>query len=147
MLRGLLQGMSVNQMNIITGDNAHVSYEAQGDTKHSEQQPGEEATLHIKAVIDLLKEEGVLKHLYDYTWLMEVMNQTEGMPKFNSPASLISFLKDSHVEHLPSEDSINRKQNVFSGTFPDWVFADCDSTEANRRINVGKRFLSAYRKG
>ena len=28
MLRGLLQGMSVNQMNIITGDNAHVSYES-----------------------------------------------------------------------------------------------------------------------
>ena len=28
MLREVLQGVSVNQLNIVTGDHAHVSYEA-----------------------------------------------------------------------------------------------------------------------
>jgi len=32
MLRELLQGMNVNQMNILTGDHAHVSYEAMPKT-------------------------------------------------------------------------------------------------------------------
>ena len=100
----------------------------------------------VKQCIDTLWEEKVLKHLYDYTWVLETMNQTEGMPHFNTPASFITYLKNIGIESLPSEDSINKKQTVFSGTFPNWVFTDCDHTEATRRINVGKRFMSLYRK-
>jgi hypothetical protein len=92
-----------------------------------------------------LWDEGVLKHLYDYTWVMEVMNQTDGMPCFNTPASFISYLKTADVERLPSEDSINKKINTFTGRFPDWLFIDCDTTEAKRRINVGKRFLNLFK--
>jgi hypothetical protein len=92
-----------------------------------------------------LWEEGVLRHLYDYTWVMEVMNQTDGMPYFNTPASFITYLKAADVERLPSEDSINKKQNTFTGRFPDWIFVDCDATEAKRRINVGKRFLNIFK--
>lgn len=103
-------------------------------------------SLIVTAVLRL-KDEGVLKHLYDYTWVMEVMNQTEDMSDFKSPASFISYLRDAGVERLPSEDTINKKQNAFTGQFPDWKFTDCDTTEANRRINVGKRFLNIFRIG
>ena len=96
--------------------------------------------------IRLMNEEGTLKHLYDYTWLMEVMNQTKGLPSFDTPGSFIAYLRNHGIKRLPSEDSINKKQNVFTGTFPDWVFTDCDTTEATRRINAGKRFLSLFRK-
>lgn len=92
-----------------------------------------------------LWDEGVLRHLYDYTWVMEVINQTDSMPYFNTPASFIAYLKEADVERLPSEDSINKKQNTFTGRFPDWLFVDCDATEAKRRINVGKRFLNIFK--
>ncbi len=99
----------------------------------------------MKKTIEKLVEEGTLKNLYDYTWIMSVMNETQGLPDFHTPSSLIAYLKDLHIERLPSEDSINRKQNTFTGTFPDWTFIDCDTTEAKRRINVGKRFLNIFR--
>ncbi len=99
----------------------------------------------LKKTIDTMISEGVLPHLYDYTWVMETMNQTDGMPKFKTPASFIQFLKDRGVKRLPSEDTINKKQNAFTGVFPEWEFTDCDTTEATRRINVGKRLLSIYR--
>jgi hypothetical protein len=76
---------------------------------------------------------------------METMNQTEGLPKFNTPRSFINYMKTLGINNLPSEDSINRKQNTFIGTFPNWEFTDCDTTEGTRRINIGKRFLSIFR--
>ena len=99
----------------------------------------------LKKTIEKLEEEGTLKNLYDYTWIMSVMNETKGLPDFYTPSSLISYFKNLNIERLPSEDSINIKQNTFSGTFPDWIFTNCDSTEAKRRINVGKRFLNIFR--
>lgn len=106
----------------------------------------ESVEVKVKYCIVTMKKEKVLRYLYDYTWIMEVMNQTQGMPNFNTPISFISYLKDLDIDlQLPSEDTINKKQNAFTGTFPDWQFTDCDTTEANRRINVGKRFLNIYR--
>lgn len=99
----------------------------------------------IHKTIETLRQEGLLKHLYDFTWVMETMNQTEGLPKFNTPRSYITYMQSLGIKNLPSEDSINRKQNTFSGKFPDWEFSDCDMTEATRRINIGKRFLSIFR--
>lgn len=95
--------------------------------------------------IKRLKDEGLLLHLYDYTWVMEVMNQTKDLPKFNTPASFISYLKSHGIKRLPSETSIYKKQNTFTGIFPLWEFTDCDTTEAARRINIGKRFMNLYR--
>ena len=99
----------------------------------------------IARTIETLRQEGELKHLYDFTWIMETMNQTEGLPKFNTPRSFINYMKTLGINNLPSEDSINRKQNTFIGTFPNWEFTDCDTTEGTRRINIGKRFLSIFR--
>ena len=104
------------------------------------------ADQRIRTCVDKLLEEKVMVHLYDYTWVMEVMNQTDGLPHFNTPQSFINYMNDLGIEKMPSDSTINKKQNVFSGSFPDWKFTDCDSTEANRRINVAKRFLNIYRK-
>lgn len=112
---------------------------------HTEVETVGDEDQRLKKTIDTMISEGVLPHLYDYTWVMETMNQTDGMPKFKTPASFIQFLKDRGVKRLPSEDTINKKQNAFTGVFPEWEFTDCDTTEATRRINVGKRLLSIYR--
>ena len=90
--------------------------------------------------------EGMLQHLYDYTWVMAVMNQSEDLPSFDTPGSFISYIRVLGVVKLPTESSINKAQNKFYGKFPDWVFTGCDQTEADRRINVARRFLSLYRK-
>ena len=100
----------------------------------------------ILQCIKVINEEGTLKHLYDYTWVMEVMNQTKDLPMFDTPSSFITYMEDLGIKRLPSEDTIIKKKNKFTGTFPDWKFTDCDTTEATRRINVGKRFLSLFRK-
>ncbi len=99
----------------------------------------------VKRCVATLKEEKQLKHKYDYTWVMETMNQSKDTPTFNTPGSFIEYLANLGFDGLPSEDSIGKKLNVCTGTFPDWEFTDCDTTEANRRINIGKRFLSIYR--
>lgn len=105
----------------------------------------DETGVRIKNALDVLQKEKLLKNLYDYTWVMEAMNQTAGMPNFDTPNSFITYLRGLNVERLPSEDTIQVKQNKFVGEFPNWEFTDCDITEATRRINVGKRFLNAYR--
>ncbi len=129
-----MPGAVVNQSPVQQTTGADNEYE---DTDSTERR--------VKHCIDVLQKEGELKHLYDYTWVMEVMNQTDGLPNFKTTNSFISYVASLGVERLPSEDSIQAKQSKFSGSFPNWEFIDCDTTEANRRINVAKRFIKLYR--
>ena len=116
---------------------------------HGSKDPDEAVTgddERIMKCVKAMNEEGALKHLYDFTWVMEVMNQTKDLPHFDTSNSFISYMEDLGIRRLPSKSTINKKQGKFSGRFPNWVFTDCDKTEATRRINVGKRFLNLYRK-
>ena len=140
-------GNNITNQGIDDGKNTTLS-DMEYQTNEDEQCEDEGANdigAKIKKALDLLQEEKVMKNLYDYTWVMESMNQTKGMPDFITPNSFINYMKDLGVEKLPSEDTILLKQNKYSGRFPNWEFTDCDSTEAQRRINVGRRFLNAYR--
>lgn len=130
---------TIKEQHIHMGQQPKEDVEEDGGEELSEEQ-------RVRKSIDVLLKEKLIKHAYDYTWIMEVMNQTEGMPSYNTPSSFIDYLKGIGIDQLPSESSINKKQNVFTGTFPKWEFTDCDTTEATRRINVAKRFLSIYRK-
>ena len=139
-------------------DNQHVHITHVGKERNDVERPSAAAAVEetecsegsadqrIRTCVDKLLEEKVIVHLYDYTWVMEVMNQTDGLPHFNTPQSFINYMNDLGIEKMPSDSTINKKQNVFSGSFADWKFTDCVSTEANRRINVAKRFLNIYRK-
>lgn len=99
----------------------------------------------IKEVILQLKAEEVIEHLYDYTWVMLAMNDTKGLPSFDSPQSFVTFLKNIGLDNLPSDSSIKKKNEKVLGVFPDLTFIDADKTESDRRVNVGKRFLNLYR--
>ena len=99
----------------------------------------------IKEVILQLKAEEVIEHLYDYTWVMLAMNDTKGLPTFDSPQSFVTFLKNIGLDNLPSDSSIKKKNEKVLGVFPDLTFIDADKTESDRRVNVGKRFLNLYR--
>ena len=135
----------LNYQPTIKEQHIHMGVQSQDNVGEEESEViGEEQ--RVRKSIDVLKKEKLLKNAYDYTWIMEVMNQTEDLPNFSTPHSFIVYMKGLGIIDLPSESSINKKQNVFTGTFPQWEFTDCDTTEATRRINVAKRFLSAYRK-
>lgn len=103
----------------------------------------------IVHALTVMKEEGVLRKQYDYAFVMEVMNETEGLPSFNSAQSFIDYLEKQGWAELPSESSASKltRRSAYWGKFPDWSFKDCDSREALRRVNLGKRFLAIVRKG
>lgn len=101
----------------------------------------------LRRAVGELYLDGVLQYLYDYTWVMEAMNATPDMPHFASPSEFLRFLGEAGVKSLPSADSIQQKQNTFTGKFPNWQFTDCDAkpAEATRRINVGRRAITAMK--
>lgn len=101
----------------------------------------------VKSVLSQMKAEGMIENLYDYTWVMGVMNDTEGLPHFDSPSSFIKYLTGLGIENLPSESTIKKEYGKMLGKFPEWTFIGKDKTESDRRINVAKRFLNLYRNG
>ena len=98
----------------------------------------------IKAV-NILKVEGVLKHMYDYTFVMQLMNETEGMPHYDTPQSFLKHFAQLGIAPLPDVSSINRIFSKMVGKFPNWTFVNKDKTETVRRNNVGRRYLNAYK--
>lgn len=104
----------------------------------------------LKTAVEIMKKEKVIKNLYDYAYIMKIMNETEDLPTFNSPKSFLDYFKGLGITDLPGDDSIKKKVNATFGNHPSWTFTDTkgkDANEAKRRVYVGSRFLSIYRKG
>jgi hypothetical protein len=59
----------------------------------------------------------------------------------------VTYLEGLQLVDLPEVSSVKKAYGNVLGDFPNWTFQDRDTTEATRRINVAKRFLSIYRKG
>jgi hypothetical protein len=102
----------------------------------------------IANIIRQMDQEGELKKKGDWGLLMIAMNQTDGMLKFATPRSFVDYLTDTlRLDGVPSESSVSKMVGKTRGMFPQWKFDDTNDTlESNRRINVGKRFISAVRK-
>ena len=92
-----------------------------------------------------MRAEGELKHLYDYTWLMMLMNETDGLPSFDTPTSYVDYMKQCGVKSMPTRSNISKYYDKARGEFPNWTFSDADGQEAKRRNNVAKRFLNLVR--
>lgn len=137
--------MLINQemMNLPPEERKFVLGDCQ-DTTDENQNPVDAC---VKSVLIQMKAEGMIENLYDYTWVMGVMNDTEGLPHFDSPSSFIKYLTGLGIENLPSESTIKKEYGKMLGKFPEWTFIGKDKTESDRRINVAKRFLNLYRNG
>ncbi len=116
--------------------------------------------------ISILNAEGLIKHKYDYTWVMQVINETDEMPTYDSPQSFLTHIAELQEKvklilkvGLPDISNMNKELAEVTGTFPNWRFIDIkrtkalgrtvyrDITETNRRINIAKRYYNAYKKG
>lgn len=102
----------------------------------------------IRRAIAAMQAEGIFKYAYDYVWVMLVMNQTSGLPHFDSTPSFHCFLLRIGVNGLPTLASLKKKAATACRQHPGWTFTDtADANETRRRNNVASRFLSLVRKG
>lgn len=101
----------------------------------------------LKALLTL-QEEGLIKHKYDYAWLLTAINQgiVDDMSKFNSVKSFIDYVKSLGIDGVAGNSTLALYLGYVNGRFPDWCFSDkCDNREKIRRINLINRFLKLFR--
>ena len=150
----------LNEMNIITimvSDERVPLYRDLvshlGDKMVSEKQVEDE---HVdmfeqsRRALRIVMEEGIIKHKGDYAYINKVIdeNKVKGMHMFDSSKTFRLFLEQMGVENLPGCTTIDETYRRINGEYPNWTFADTkDPGKALRRINVAKRFLSAFNKG
>ncbi len=124
-----------------------------GDKVASEKQVDDE---HVdvferaRLALRILNEEGVIKRKGDYAYIYKLIDKghVKGLGRYESTRSFRLFLKEMGVEDLPGCTTIDETYKKIDGRFPDWKFTDTnDPGRTIRRINVAKRFLSAYTKG
>ena len=102
------------------------------------------------AIHAVVSEKGLMANQYDYAWLYAMVQQEQlkGVEKFRSVDSFRQYLINIAVKDVPSNSTISGRYGCVRHKFPDWVFSDgCDATEAQRRINIAKRFLCLFLKG
>ena len=81
-------------------------------------------------------------------YAMVQQEQLKGVEKFHSVDSFRQYLINMGIKDVPSNSTISGRYGCLRHNFPDWVFSDgCDATEAQRRINIAKRFLCLFLKG
>lgn len=134
---------------ILTGHADRFDISVDYDLKRTYEKGRDDVMGTLCTIIRKLHEENVLKKMGDWGLLMTAMNQTDGLPNFDTPSSFVTYLAGSQqlegIE-LPSESSVSKMLRKMRGMFPDWTFADTsDVMEVNRRINVGRRLVSAVR--
>ena len=79
-----------------------------------EEEPGENLSSTDQFIInavEIMKKEKVIKHLYDYAFIMQIMNEIDELPTFSSPKSFLNYFKELKITGLPGEDSIKKKVN------------------------------------
>lgn len=103
----------------------------------------------MSLVLRELKQNGAIRHSYDYTWIMVAINDgvINGMGAFRSPQSYMDYLANIGIENVPSRTTISTWFGKVLGSFPNWQFVDTtDPQEILRRKNVVNQFISMYNK-
>ena len=123
---------------------------AQSQAQTAQEQAEASLTLAewLKGLIHELRQEGVLKRRYDFTWVMWGVNCAAGRMLFGSSQSFLDYLTDCGIDQLPSIASLqSHNQNFSLSNRPDqWTFRDNqDEQERQRRIRVGKFTIHSYR--
>jgi hypothetical protein len=107
----------------------------------------EQVAACVAQAIAELRADKIAFRSYDFTWILVAINeyQVEDIEGFRSPQAFVDYLRLAGVEKLPDRTTL-RINNV-EGVFPNWQFDDTEEPqEVLRRINIVKRFLSAYRR-
>jgi len=96
-----------------------------------------------------LRENKVIVHPYDFTWILAAINQyaVDGIEGFRSSNAFVKYLKVLGVKDVPCRDTISSNINKVEDVYPMWTFSDTDEPcEVRRRRNVAIQFVAAYNK-
>ena len=107
----------------------------------------EQVAACVAQAIAELRADKIAFRSYDFTWILVAINeyQVEDIEGFRSPQAFVDYLRLAGVEKLPDRTTL--RINKVEGVFPNWQFDDTEEPqEVLRRINIVKRFLSAYRR-
>ena len=108
----------------------------------------EETDLCVKNAIKTLQAERVIRSPRDFAWIMAVMNEhvLDDFDQNFTGLSFIGYLESIGIDDSPSVSTMYNYREIATGNFPMWEFSD-DPTqkETTRRINVGRRFVNAYK--
>lgn len=99
--------------------------------------------------LNLMKQVGVIRYGYDYTWIMVAINDgaIKGMGAFKSPQSFMDYLRNLGIENVPSRTTLSTWFGKVLGTYPNWEFIDTqDPQEILRRKNVVRQLISVLNK-
>lgn len=102
----------------------------------------------MQKIFHELEEEKVIKHKYDYVWIMQLIaeKKIEEVAPFNSVPNFRSYLLLLDIK-VAGVSTLSQYYNTVSGDYPNWEFTDTDDRgECLRRINVAGMFYAAYRK-
>ena len=103
----------------------------------------------LLAALTTLRENKVIVHPYDFTWIMAAINQyaVDGIEGFRSSNAFVKYLKVLGVGDVPCRDTISSNINKVEDVYPTWTFSDTDEPcEVRRRRNVAIQFVAAYNK-
>ena len=103
----------------------------------------------LLAALTTLRENKVIVHPYDFTWIMASINQyaVDGIEGFRSSNAFVKYLKVLGVKDVPCRDTISSNINKVEDVYPTWTFSDTDEPcEVRRRRNVAIQFVAAYNK-
>ncbi|MBR1502544.1 MAG: hypothetical protein IJ618_01515 [Prevotella sp.] len=105
----------------------------------------------IKLAVDCLKQEGIIKHMYDYVWIMRYINERckkKDDMFFTSVKSYRDYITITlHTEGVAQQSTLSLYYGYGEGRFPDWTFVDTnDYFECQRRVNVARRFAALFLK-
>ena len=101
----------------------------------------------MRYAINTLRNNGVFRHHYDYSWIMQAINDgvMEDYEEFESAQTFINYLCEIGIDGLPDRSTISRARSNIYNSYPDWKFIGLKKpSEILRRKNVVKQFLSAF---
>lgn len=103
--------------------------------------------IRIRHSIVQLREERLLRRMYDYAWLKVAMDSDDDLPSFESAQKYIDYLGgELQLDGLPSESSVSKMMDAARGQLFNWTFSDTsDAQETTRRNNIVKRFFNLMR--
>ena len=103
--------------------------------------------IRIRHAIVRLREERLLRRMYDYAWLKVAMDSDDDLPSFESAQKYIDYLGgELQLDGLPSESSVSKMMDAARGQLFNWTFSDTsDAQETTRRNNIVKRFFNLMR--
>lgn len=103
--------------------------------------------IRIRHAIVQLREERLLRRMYDYAWLKVAMDSDDDLLSFESAQKYIDYLGgELQLDGLPSESSVSKMMDAARGQLFNWTFSDTsDAQETTRRNNIVKRFFNLMR--